>query len=182
MRTGARSPPRRPRTPRAAAAARPANGAAPHYHRRSVSCDPPPSPLLRPPQVEHAPCYGSERTLYPRRSALDGDAVPEGDVVLDLRRRRLRRRIIPRRVGVLCPVHNHRVVMRRALPRADRGGGARLEEAPVERAGREIDIALDQLKALALRQHLALPCRLGHPRLPLDLAAPGNICARPAAH
>src|SRR6185437_16983283 len=113
-----------------------------------------------------AVCYGSERALYPRRSALDRDAVPEGDVVLDLRRRRLRRGIIPCRVRVLPTVDDHCVVMRRPLPGTHRGGRARLEEAPVDGAGREIDIALDQLEAVALRQHLALPYRLGHVGLP----------------
>src|SRR6185437_7224837 len=63
--------------------------------------------------------------------------------------------------------------MRRTLPRAHRGRRARLEEAPVDRAGREINVALDQLEAVALGQHLALPYRLGH----VSLLAYGNIGA-----
>src|SRR5271154_1989383 len=56
----------------------------------------------------------------PIRSALDLDALPEGDIVLDLRCGVLRARVVPRGVQVGPPGDLDRPVAGLSLPRTDR--------------------------------------------------------------
>src|SRR5580658_2887977 len=104
----------------------------------------PPPPVRRMPLVLR---YRGDAVAAVPASALDTDAMPEGNMVLDVRCRRLRRRIVPCRIGIYGLVHDHGVVMRRALPGTHRRRGAGREEALIERFGREVDIALDHLEA-----------------------------------
>src|SRR4029077_16640803 len=88
---------------------------------------------------------------------LDRHAAPEGDVVLDVGRRRLGVRVVPGGVRVLQAVHGEGVVARRPLPAADRVGVARLEKFSLDGIGREIDIPLDRLIGVRLGDHLSVP-------------------------
>jgi hypothetical protein len=97
----------------------------------------------------------------------DVNALPERDVILDLRSRRLRRRIKPRGVVVPHPVHLKRVVMRRTLPRALRSMRARLQEFFLYRVGREILISFYNFRRAAFRYDFSTPSRFRHSVSPL---------------
>src|SRR5580704_17914867 len=100
-------------------------------------------------------------------SRFDVNALPKRDVILDLRRSRVRRRIKPRSVIVPHPIHFQRVVMRRALPRALRRMRTRLQEFLLHRVGREILIPFDFLGRIAFRDDFTAPSRFRHSVSPL---------------
>src|SRR5690606_16438173 len=70
---------------------------------------------------------------------------------------RLRLRIIPRSIGVLGAVHDHRQITGGALPGTHACGVALLEILPVEGLRREVDISLDRLVAVRFGEHFAVP-------------------------
>src|SRR5664280_3249052 len=57
----------------------------------------------------------------------DDDALPEGDPVGDLLGGVLRLGVVPGGIIIALALHHHAPVARRALPRAHRRGGTRLE-------------------------------------------------------
>src|SRR5579872_2001355 len=101
----------------------------------------------------------------PSTGSADLDATPEGDAVLDLGRRRLRLGIIPGGVLVLGAVDDDAVIMRRALPWAFAGRGARPQHRRIDRACREVVIAFDDHRVVARRDHPIMPTRLDHSTL-----------------
>ena len=130
--------------------------------------------------VDHGcgrPAVSARRTLRARR-----------DVILDVRRRRAGRRIVPRRVAIGLAVHDHVVVARDSFPRTGRMRRARSYELPAYGVRGEICIALHRLDAIALRDDRALPQRSCHSDTPerrkrmryrAPLAAGGRGSLRP---
>ena len=94
--------------------------------------------------------------------ALDGDALPERDVVLDVGGSVFGLRIIPSGIVVALAIDHDVVVASGALPGAGALMAARLEELLVDGARWKVDISLDDLELIGLCNHLPLPNRLCH--------------------
>src|SRR3546814_9461758 len=92
------------------------------------------------------------------RSA-DLDAFPEGDAILDRRRRLLGIAIIPGGVGVHLPAHGDMMIMGDAFPRAQARRRALREHTGIDRRAWEIMIALDHDRVVAVGDHRAVPDR-----------------------
>src|SRR5712691_8649754 len=97
-----------------------------------------------------------------RGSALDADAVPKCDAVLDFSGCGLWLRVVPSSVIVLHAVDCHMEIVGSALPRADRGVIAGLEEFLIDTFGREILVALDNDSGGAFRDDFSAPGCFGH--------------------
>src|ERR1700674_1542214 len=95
-------------------------------------------------------------------SALDADAVPKCDAVLDFSRCGLRLRVVPSSVIVLHAVDCDMEIVGSALPRTDRGVIAGLEEFLIDTFGGEILVALDNDSGAAFRDDSSAPGCLGH--------------------
>src|ERR1043165_4381280 len=91
------------------------------------------------------------------RPSLNLHAAPEGDAVFNLLRRVLRLRVVPRGVFVQLAAHDHVVITRRPLPRADRVRLALAEVFLLNRGGGEVVVTLDHDRLVALRQNRAFP-------------------------
>ena len=99
------------------------------------------------------------------RSGFDADALPEGDMVFDVGGCGVWLRVIPGAVLNLHAVHFDVVVVGRALPRADRGMGAGLQEFLIHGVWREVLMALDFGASTALGQYFAGPSSCGRSRI-----------------
>src|ERR687895_977492 len=121
-----------------------------------------PSPLTLSSGWEARPAQGCSSRKPSRRAlvGLNGEhahAAPEGEVVADGRGGGQGLGVLPGG-GLVPSLANHRgVVARSALPRAGRAPAARLEVAPVDILGREVVVALDHDRAVALREHRTVP-------------------------
>src|SRR5271154_4873569 len=98
-------------------------------------------------------------------------ALPESYMILDLRRGRIRLRIIPGGVFIGHAVHFQVVILGLALPRALARMRARLQILFFDRLQRKILIAFHHLRVLALCHYFSAPhcfCHLdpASPRLP----------------
>src|SRR5581483_7759275 len=98
------------------------------------------------------------------RSALDGDASPERDVVQDVGRGVLWRWIVPGRIAVRLAIHDDVVIAGFALPRARRVSATVAHVLPLHGIRREVHVAFDDLYAVTLREDLSLPSRTSHAR------------------
>src|SRR5215813_12593544 len=102
----------------------------------------------------------STRSLNRRHSSLFyNHAFPKREVIFDVLRGLFRIRIVPCRVLVHFSVDDDVVITRRALPRADRVGVARLETFFVDRVRREIVIAFDDDGFVTFGDYCAVPNR-----------------------
>src|SRR5579883_1498052 len=110
------------------------------------------------------------------RDLLDAHAAPKRDVAPYVLGRRRGGRVEPGCVRVRLPVHRDRVVARLALPRAGGVRAARGEKLPAHGLRREVLVALDLHRPVALRDHPAVPHRpIRRPHLgllTLDALAP----------
>src|SRR5216683_396698 len=88
--------------------------------------------------------------------------VPEGDAVLDFRRRRFGLRVVPRSIAVDLVPDDHVVVTRQPFPAADGVVRAGAEVSLVDTRGWEVVIALNHHGLVALRNDGPLPDR-SHP-------------------
>src|SRR3546814_16527140 len=95
------------------------------------------------------------------RSA-DLDAFPEGDAILDRRRRLLGIGIIPGGVAVHLPAHGDMMIMGDAFPRAQARRRSLRPHAGIDRSAWEIMIALDNDRYAAVGDHPAVPPSLHH--------------------
>src|SRR5438876_9656152 len=95
-------------------------------------------------------------------SALDADAVPKCDAVLDFSGCGLRLRVVPSSVVVLHAVDCNMEIVGSALPRTDRSVIAGLEEFLIDTFGREILVALDNDGGAAFRDDFSAPGCFGH--------------------
>src|SRR6266403_2420725 len=95
-------------------------------------------------------------------SALDADAFPKCDVVLDFSRGGLRLGIIPGGVVVLHAVHSDVIVLRGSFPGTNRGVIAVHQDLFFHGFGREILVALNHDRGAALRNHFSAPGCFGH--------------------
>src|SRR5664280_2030722 len=104
------------------------------------------SPPQAPSPVSTWPGNGSPpATDAPRpvdSDPLDDDALPEGDPVGDLLGGVLRLGVVPGGIIIALAVHHHAPVARRALPRAHRRGGTRLEVLLVDGGRRKVVVPL----------------------------------------
>src|SRR5690606_39885629 len=85
------------------------------------------------------------------------DPPPNRHPPTNLRRRRLRFRVIPGRILIALTIHHNRKVTGHPLPAADRVVLARLEVPLHNRLARKVMIALDDHGIVALRNDLAVP-------------------------
>ena len=121
----------------------------------------------------------SERLLF-RLSTVDCEpllglyvnTLPKRNVILNLRRSRLRRWIKPSRIVVPHPVHFQRVVVRGSLPRALRRVRTWLQKFLLYRIRREILIPFYNFRRVAFRNDLATPSRFRHSISPLFAQLP----------
>src|SRR5690606_29022852 len=93
---------------------------------------------------------------------LDAHALPERDVPGDRLRGVLRLCVEPRGFLVHPAVDDDVVVAGGALPPADARVGAGAEALAFERAGREVVVAFDDDRLVALREHCAVPSGPDH--------------------
>src|SRR5262249_19497376 len=96
------------------------------------------------------------------RLAFDAHAFPEGDAIFDLRSRGLRIGVIPRGVFAAHPVDVDVVIVRGALPRANAGVLAGLEEFLPHRCQGKVLIPFHHHCRIALRDDLSTPQCLSH--------------------
>src|SRR6185295_10740241 len=92
----------------------------------------------------------------------DRDAFPEGDPVPDPGGGGLGVRIIPSGVAIFGAVHLEMVIMGNALPRADRRRVAVAKQRGIDRVAREIMIAFDDQRVVAVGDRGAVPSRFHH--------------------
>src|ERR1700731_1880026 len=109
-----------------------------------------------------------------RESALDADAVPKCDAVLDFRGCGLRLGVVPSSVIVLHALDRDMEIVGSALPRTDRGVIAGLEEFLIDTFEREILVAFYNDSGAAFRDHFSAPGCFGH----FVLLRPGRIAQR----
>src|SRR5437764_10496007 len=105
-----------------------------------------------------APALLSSVSSYvPASHSFDLHAAPEGDVLFYLPCRVLRLRVVPSSIFVRLAADDHVVITRRPLPGADRVRLALAQVLAPHRLRREVVIALDHNRVVALRQHCAVP-------------------------
>src|SRR2546421_13063906 len=84
-------------------------------------------------------------------------APPEGDVILDLSGRRLRRRVKPGGIRIGFALDRDRQVARFSFPATDRMGIARLQELALNGIRRKVVVAFDDHGPVALCEYCAVP-------------------------
>lgn len=109
---------------------------------------------------------GGPSQLYRKRLLANLNPTPEGDVVLDVARRRLGIRVVPGRIRILLPVNQEAVVPRLPLPWAARCRRTRPQELPLHCLFRKVNISLDHLVGITLSECVAVPYCLRHVNAP----------------
>src|SRR3990170_3895102 len=126
-------------------------------------------------------------TSRPSCSLLDRDPAPEGDPARDAGGGVRGIRVIPRRGGVHLAGGDHVVVGGRPLPRAHRVTVAVGEELALDALGREVMVALDDDRVIALGDHRSIPHGSWHATLnattvqtiPEDVSRSGRLLLGP---
>src|SRR5438067_7623102 len=96
-------------------------------------------------------------TEYSAALLLHRDAMPERDMVPDVRSCCFRFGIIPGCVLIALPVHLEAVVMRNSLPWTHGPRAALPEVLPPDRLRWKVDVPFYVLASLTLRQNLSIP-------------------------